>query len=123
DPGIAVIPVAYPANRSRQGRRRGRDKRAVNPVIAKLQGDRGPPHHRLLRPMIAEVCHPPPPRVGRVAQHDVGVKPVMAVKPSSRPHRTQPDSLCELMDALETGQRTVGTKVQTNVRSREGLYL
>src|SRR5262249_40021816 len=69
------------------------------------------------------VRHPPAPRFGRVAQHDVGVEPVMAVKTSPRQHQIQPVSLCEFMDALQTGQWTVGTKVQPNLWSRDGLYL
>src|SRR5262249_47814202 len=92
-------------------------------MIANLKGDRGTPDHRLLRPMIAEVRHPPAPRFGCVAQHDVGVEPVMAVKTSPRQHQIQPVSLCELMHALQTGQATVGTKGEANVWSREGLYL
>src|SRR6516225_10998889 len=47
----------------------------------------------------------------------------MAVKTSPRQHQIQPLSLCELVDALQTAQRTVGTKVQAKVRSQEGSYL
>ena len=44
----------------------------------------------------------------------------MAVKASPRKYEIQPVSLCERVDALQTCQRSVGTKVQAKVRSRGG---
>jgi hypothetical protein len=65
-------------------------------------------------------CWRAAPRFSRFTQHDVGVEPVMAVKASPRKYEIQPVSLCERVDALQTCQRSVGTKVQAKVRSRGG---
>src|SRR5262249_11404201 len=96
---------------------------AVDPVVAELQRDRRPPHHRLLRPVIVESPHPAAPRVGGFADLHVDVEPVMAMKTTPRQHEIEPGSLTELVGALQSVQPTVGAKVQTKAAPRRRLHL
>src|SRR5262249_4022416 len=122
DPGIAIVPVAYAAHRSRQGGGRGCRQRAVDPVVAELQGNRCPPDHRLLGAVITGSRHPTAPGVGGFAKLDVDIEAVMAMKTTPRKHEVEPVSLAELVATLQTGQRTVGAKVQTKLASRQSLH-
>jgi len=89
DSGMAVIPVPHPADRRGQRRRRRGDRRAVDPVVAQLQGDRRPPDQRFLETLVAEVRHPPAPRRGGALQHGLGVEPVIAMGSAPGQHQVQ----------------------------------
>jgi hypothetical protein len=116
NPGVAVIPVPHPADRRGQrGRRRG-DQRAVDPVVAQLQGDRRPPDQRFLETLVAEVRHPLAPRRGGARQHGPGVETMMAMGAAPGQHDVQGIALPEVIRSVQATQRAAGPQVELKVR-------
>ncbi|GAB3914140.1 hypothetical protein GCM10027613_07000 [Microlunatus endophyticus] len=80
-------------------------------MITEFQRDRGPPDHRFLRPVVAEVLHPPTPRLGGLPECRLRIQGMVAMDPAPRQNKIKTLALLEIVRVVQPCQVPVGPQV------------